>query len=39
LINECVLDDDNGWQFKSHVLQPVFMSHEAPASMAIDTRR
>ncbi len=39
LINECVLDDDGGWQFKSHMLHPVFMSHEAPPSIAIDTRR
>ena len=39
LVNECVLDGDNKWQFKSHVLQPVFMSHEAPPSLAIDTRR
>ncbi len=39
LVNECVLDVDNKWQFKSHVLQPVFMSHEAPPSLAIDTRR
>jgi hypothetical protein len=39
LMNECVLDDDGGWQFRSHTLQPVFMSHEAPPSIAIDTRR
>ena len=39
LINECVLNDDNGWQFKSHTLLPVFRSHEAPLSIAIDTRR
>lgn len=39
LINECVLDPDHGWQFKSHLLQPVFMSHEAPPSIAVDTRR
>jgi hypothetical protein len=39
LINECILLDDSGWQFKSHTLQPVFMSHEAPPSIAIDTRR
>jgi hypothetical protein len=39
LVNECVLDDDAGWQFKSHLLHPVFMSHEAPPSIAIDTRR
>jgi hypothetical protein len=39
LMNDCVLDRDKGWQFKSHTLQPVFMSHEAPPSIAIDTRR
>jgi hypothetical protein len=39
LINECMLDADGGWQFKSHTLQPVFMSHEAPPSIAVDTRR
>jgi SnoaL-like domain len=39
LVNECVLDDDQGWLFESHTLAPVFMSHDAPPSMAIDTRR
>ena len=39
LINECVLDADNGWLFKSHTLQPVFMGHEAPLSIAVDTHR
>jgi hypothetical protein len=39
LVNECVLDADSRWQFKSHTLHPVFMSHEAPPSIAIDTRR
>jgi hypothetical protein len=39
LINECVLDDNSGWHFKSHMLHPVFMSHEAPPSIAIDTHR
>ena len=39
LMNDCVLDPEKGWQFKSHTLQPVFMSHEAPPSIAIDTRR
>jgi len=39
LVNDCVLDRDKGWQFKSHTLLPVFMSHEAPPSIAIDTRR
>jgi hypothetical protein len=35
LISECVLDDDGQWRYKSHVLQPVFMSHESPLSLAI----
>jgi hypothetical protein len=39
LLNECVLDGDIGWQFKSHTLQPVFMSHEAPPSIAFDSSR
>jgi hypothetical protein len=39
LINECVLDDNSGWHFKSHMLHPVFMSHETPPSIAIDTIR
>jgi hypothetical protein len=38
LINECVLSEDNAWRFKSHTLQPVFMSNDAPASMVIDPR-
>src|SRR5262249_15728156 len=39
LIAECVMGEDHGWQFQSHMLQPVFMSHEAPPSIAIDARR
>ena len=38
LVNECVLSKDNAWRFKSHTLQPVFMSNDAPASMVIDPR-
>ena len=38
LINECVREGDT-WQFQSHTLRPVFMSDEAPLSIAIDTRR
>jgi hypothetical protein len=26
LVNECVLNEDNEWRFKSHTLRPVFMS-------------
>jgi hypothetical protein len=36
LINECVLNEDNVWRFKSHTLQPVFMSNETTQSMAIN---
>jgi hypothetical protein len=36
LINECVLNKDNVWRFKSHTLRPVFMSNETPPSMQID---
>jgi hypothetical protein len=39
LINECVADDAGKWQFQSHTLRPVFMSDEAPLSIAVDTRR
>ena len=30
LINECVLNKDNVWRFKSHTLRPVFMGKVAP---------
>jgi hypothetical protein len=36
LINECVLNKDNVWRFKSHTLRPVFMSKATPPSMLID---
>ena len=36
LINECVLDEDNVWRFKSHTLRPVFMSKMTPPEMQID---
>jgi hypothetical protein len=36
LINECVLNEDNVWRFKSHTLRPIFMSYETPPSMGID---
>ena len=39
LINECELDEHDRWHYKTHTLQPVFMSHEAPPSIAIDMRR
>jgi hypothetical protein len=36
LTNECVLNEDNVWRFKSHTLRPVFMSDMSPPSMQID---
>ena len=36
LINECVLNKDNVWRFKSHTLRPVFMSKMTPPEMQID---
>ena len=39
LINECVLDADNCWRFRSHTLRPVFLSYEAALSIAVDTGR
>jgi hypothetical protein len=36
MINECVLNEDNAWQFKSHTLLPVFMGDATPPSMQID---
>jgi hypothetical protein len=36
LINECVLDKDNVWRFKSHTLLPVFMGKVAPGELMID---
>jgi SnoaL-like domain len=35
LINECVLNQDNVWRFKSHTIRPVFMSNEMRQSMQI----
>jgi SnoaL-like protein len=36
LINECVLNKDNVWRYKSHILRPVFMSKVTPPEMQID---
>jgi hypothetical protein len=35
-INECELNNDNVWRFKSHTLRPVFMSKVTPQEMLID---
>jgi SnoaL-like domain len=36
LVNECVLDNENVWRFKSHSLSPVFMGKVAPGELMID---
>ena len=36
LINECVLNKDNVWRYKSHTIRPIFMGYETPPSMEID---
>ena len=36
LINECALNEDNVWRYKSHTLRPVFMSKETPPELLID---
>jgi hypothetical protein len=36
LINECALNEDKVWRYKSHTLRPVFMSKETPPELQID---
>src|SRR5262245_27985486 len=38
LVAECAVEVGHGWQFQSHLLQPVFTSHESPHSLVIDAR-
>jgi hypothetical protein len=35
----CVLDDDGVWRLQSHVLHPIFVSTDVPASIVIDPKR
>jgi len=37
--NVCLLDDDDRWRFKAHVLRPGFMGDEVPLSRAVDLTR
>jgi len=39
VINHCVLDDNDVWRFKSHVLRPIFMGNNVPLSLAFDLTR
>jgi hypothetical protein len=36
---QCVLDDDGVWRLQSHVLHPIFVSTDVPASIVIDPKR
>lgn len=36
---QCVLAKDQLWRFQSHLLRPIFVSSDLPASIAIDPRR
>jgi SnoaL-like domain len=35
----CVADDDQRWRFRSHLLRPIFVSSDLPASISIDPQR
>jgi hypothetical protein len=36
---QCVLDGAGLWRFQSHVLRPIFVGSDLPASISIDTQR
>ena len=36
---QCVLADDREWRFRSHLLRPIFIGSDLPASIAIDPQR
>jgi len=36
---QCVFGDDQVWRFQSHVLRPIFVSSDRPASITIDPQR
>ena len=36
---QCVLVDDRQWRFRSHLLRPIFVSSDLPASISIDPQR
>ncbi|MBV8935368.1 MAG: nuclear transport factor 2 family protein [Alphaproteobacteria bacterium] len=35
----CLLGDDETWRFKSHVIRPIFVGSDRPASISIDSDR
>jgi SnoaL-like domain len=36
---QCLLGDDRLWRFQSHVLRPIFVGSDLPASISIDPQR
>jgi hypothetical protein len=36
---QCVFGDDQMWRFQSHLLRPIFVSSDRPASITIDPQR
>jgi len=36
---QCVLGDDRLWRFQSHILRPIFVGSDLPASISIDPQR
>ena len=36
---QCVLADDRVWRFRSHLLRPIFVGSDLPASITIDPER
>jgi hypothetical protein len=36
---QCVLIDDRLWRFQSHLLRPIFVGSDLPASISIDPQR
>jgi hypothetical protein len=36
---QCLLDGDRRWRFQSHILRPIFVGSDLPASISIDPQR
>ncbi len=36
---QCVLDEEGSWRFRSHLVRPIFVSSDLPASISIDPQR
>jgi len=36
---QCMLGDDQVWRFQSHIIRPIFVGSDRPASISIDPQR